>query len=425
MTTPDSADNDKRARATVVFVHWGKSWIRGSEQCLLDLIAHVDRTRFAPVVLCNQQLLADAAQAHGASARVLPEIAPASVVAGRQQVRELQRVMHECGARIIHANCTVLMPALVRVARNLRVPLLAHLHIIPTATERRHELLHQVTLVVGVSRAAVAGFAEEGMPPENIRVIYNAVDGARISSGDATGLRSELAIPPDAVTLGAVCSLIHRKAVDVLIDAFAVLRSRGERVHLIIAGEGEARPVLEQAADVAGIAEYVHFLGERRDAGAILRDAVDIAVTAAREESFGLTVIEAGYFGRPVVASDIPAHREAVIDGVSGIIAPLEDPRGFADAVCSLLKDVERRHSMGIAARERVRREFTMTRYVTEFEQVYASLLDRPARSFGWIGATRWPKVYSAWAKEAIGKRLRKYGLLRAPFSHAGGRASR
>ncbi|MGE5360518.1 MAG: glycosyltransferase family 4 protein, partial [Bacteroidales bacterium] len=404
MTTPGS--NSTRVPATVAFVHWGRSWIRGSEQCLLDLIAHIDRARFAPLVVCNQQVLADRAEALGASALVLPELAPARVVASRRHVRELQRVMRERGARIIHANCTVVMPALVRVARNLRVPLVAHLHIVPTETERRHELLHQASLVVGVSQAAVAGFAEEGMPPGNIRVIYNAVDDGRIASGDATGLRSALGIPPDAVTLGAVCSLIHRKAVDVLLDALAVLRGRHERVHLIVAGDGDARPALEQAAEVAGIAPCVHFLGERRDAGAILRDAVDIAVTAAREESFGLNVIEAGYFGLAVVASDIPAHREAVVDGVTGILAPVEDPRGFAAAVSTLLKDVERRRRMGIAGRDRVRREFTMTRYVTQFERAYEELLERPARDFGWIGATRWPKVYSAWAKEAIGKRL-------------------
>ncbi|HJU65024.1 MAG TPA: hypothetical protein VJ596_05070, partial [Gemmatimonadaceae bacterium] len=43
----------------VLFTHFGEEWIRGSERCLLDLLTHIDRRQFAPIVWCNAEKLAE------------------------------------------------------------------------------------------------------------------------------------------------------------------------------------------------------------------------------------------------------------------------------------------------------------------------------------------------------------------------------
>src|SRR5512132_408772 len=58
VTAPDRAPP---ATTTVLYVHGGGHWIRGSERCLLDLIAGVDRSRFTPVLWCDGDGLAAAA----------------------------------------------------------------------------------------------------------------------------------------------------------------------------------------------------------------------------------------------------------------------------------------------------------------------------------------------------------------------------
>jgi glycosyltransferase involved in cell wall biosynthesis len=404
--TPSTPQQDT-APAPILFAHYGNNWIRGSEQCLLDLVKFIDRTRFTPVVLCNWPIVAQAAEALGATAIVHPAVAPSPVIASRKRVSALRAVALEHGIRLMHVNSSLLTPSLLPVARSLRIPLLTHLHIVPTAGERRHELLHQTSLVVGVSRTSVQGFAAEGMSPSRIRIIYNGVDGGRISNGDATTLRRELRIPDTAVTIGTLSSLIYRKGVDVVIGALALLRARGADVHLIVVGDGEQFMALREQATAAGVADAAHFIGERRDAGAVVRDAIDIGVSASREEAFPLNVLEVGYFAKPIVVSDIPPHWEGVEQGVTGVIVAENTPAAFADAIGRLVADAGVRDVMGRAASARVARDFTVEGNVKQFEDTYTELLSRPARTYGWIGGSRWPTDYNRWVGEMVRKRVR------------------
>lgn len=321
-------------------------------------------------------------------------------------VREARALVRRYGAALIHANDTGPLPALVAAARAERVPLVSHLHLIGTPVERRWVLLHQATLVVGVSRATVEGVLADGMPPERVAVIYNAVDTDRLAQGSARGLRAELGIAPDAAAVAVVASLIPRKGVEVVIDALAHLRGAGRDAHLLVCGDGPDEPALRARAARLGLAAAVHFLGVRADVGAVLRDASDVLASAARLEAFPLNLLEAAACGVPVVVSDIAPHREAVLDGETGVVFPLDDSAAAAAALLALADDPARRRRMGAAARARVAAHFALPGWIAEFERTYAGLLARPRRELGWIGGSTWPPVYTAWLRQSIGRRL-------------------
>ena len=73
--------------------------------------------------------------------------------------------------------------------------------------------------------------------------------------------------------------------------------------------------------------------------GAVLRDATDIAVSPARVEGFGLTVAEAMWKGRPVVASRIGGIQDQIVDGESGVLVDPADLAGVGAAIEGLLGD--------------------------------------------------------------------------------------
>jgi hypothetical protein len=393
--------------ATVVFAHHGRDWIRGSEQCLLDLVGHLDPVRYRSVVLCDQPALARAARALGARAELVPEWgegprAPAHVRAA------VAALLRDAGAAVIHANTTVTLPAIVPAARALRVPVVAHLHLPTTPEERLVSLLHQASVAVGVSEFATAGLREEGMPPRAVRVIYNAVDVDRLRGGDASGLRVSLGIEPGELVLAGVGSIIERKGHDVTIRAAAALNRRGVAAHLLLCGDGEAAPALRALAQAEGVAGRVHFLGYRADVGAVLREAVDVFVSSAREETLGLNVLEAQALGLAVVASDLPPHHEAMVDGRTGLLVPMDAPEAVAEAVAALAADPARRAAMGAAGRAFTAERFSMARYVGEFTALYDELRARPAGSYGWLRGSRWPRAYNGWLAGAARRRLNR-----------------
>ena len=398
--------------ARVLFVHTGVDWIRGSERCLLDLVGGLDRRRFDPVVWCDTPTLAAEARALGAEVEMGDPswgAAANSLLPPRPLVREAEALLRRHDVRVVHANNPVPLKWMLPAARAARIPTLLHVHLPTTQDERVFNGAHQAAMVVGVSRSAVRGFLDDGMAASRVSVIYNGVDPKRLSAGDETGLRAAFGIAPDDVVIAAVGSLIARKGVDTLLRAFALLRRREPKVRLLIVGDGEERAGLERLACSLGLDGAVDFLGERRDAGAILRDAADIAASAAREEAFPLNLLEAALFGLPVAASAIPPHHESIVVGETGLLAPPEDPAAFAAILETLVVDRALRRRIGEAGRARIEREFLASRYVASFEAAYESLLERPRGSYGWLRGTTFPRAYWGWIGGAVARKVARY----------------
>jgi len=98
-----------------------------------------------------------------------------------------------------------------------------------------------------------------------------------------------------------------------------------------------------------------------------------VVVQKSLKEGFGLTVTEAMWKGRPVVASAVGGIRDQIEDGVSGLLLQdPADPQGLAAALQRLLADPEERERLAVAGRERVRTKFLGVRHLFE----YASLLE-------------------------------------------------
>ncbi len=398
----------------ILFTHYGENWIRGSERCLLDLLTHIDRDRFQPIVWCNTPVLAAAIRelgvpVHQSTFSILLHWTPPryDLVRYVGLVREGLRLVRRYGVRVLHSNSAAPNQWLLPVARIARRPLLAHLLTVYNLRERCTLGLHQATLAVGVSRGCVEGLVEDGMPAARTKVIYCGVDAALAGAGDERGLRSRLGIKPVDIVLTRVGSLIHRKGVDLMLRAFAELRAECPNCHLLVVGEGPDRNQLEALAARLGLQGSVHFLGLVPSAGAVLRDATDIAVSPARSEGFGLTVIEAATFGLPIVATNTTGMTEILTDGESGLIVPVEDGPSLTRALLTLVRDPGLRRRLGGAAREVVQRRFLIARYVEEFEATYAELATRPQTDLGWSGPRTSPAVYGRWLAGVLRRTLR------------------
>ena len=409
---PYSALTAAGSPATIVFAHRaGRDWIRGSEQCLLDLVRGLDSERFRSVVVCDAPALAREVEAAGATAVHLAEWGSGPIP--RSEVRRgLIDVLKRHDAALVHVNTPNVLPSVLPGARRLRLPLVAHLHLPSTEADRLHGLLHQATVVVGVSRFVLAPLQADGFSTRRLRLIYNGVDMARLTANVAgdhatNSLRATLDVAAETTLIAGVGSLIHRKGHDVTIRALAMARDRGANMHLMLAGDGEAEPSLRALAAELGVTAAVHFLGYQTDIGAVLRSA-DFVVTSAREETLGLNVLEAQALGRAVVASDIPPHREALQIDETGLLVPLEQPEALASAFLRLASDAPMRDRLGAAGPAFVAERFAMRRYLAEFEDLYTTLLSRPPRDYGWVGGTRWPRAYTDWGMRLLVKRVRR-----------------
>lgn len=381
----------------VLFTHFGDAWIRGSETLLLDLLRRLDPSRVRPVVWCNGAEMAQACEEAGHITHrshfsfffdsSSPPFKARDYAALLRQGASLVR-QHDI--RVLHANSAAPTQWLLPTARRLRLPLLVHLHTEYLRRSRYALLLHLADSTIGVSRQVLDALLADGVPASRTRVIHNGIDFERLTGAASTDLRQTLGIAADALVIGAPGSLISRKGLDVLIPAFRRLTGPA---HLMIAGTGPEQPALMRQAAELGMADRVHFIGFS-DTIADFYRACDIVALASRVEAFGLVLAEAGFCGRPVVATRVGGVPEVVADGETGLLVPPNDVAALARALQRLADDPALRTRLGQAGQGRARALFSAGRMAHDFHAEYDRLAALPRESLGWGSAFRKTPVY-------------------------------
>jgi len=138
-----------------------------------------------------------------------------------------------------------------------------------------------------------------------------------------------------------------------LIEAAVLARQRVPELQLTIVGDGPLRPALEARVAAHGAQDWVRFAGRLSHAELVAEyQRAWLVSSASLAEGWGLTLTEAAACGTPAVATDVSGHRSSVVDGVTGVLVPLER---LGDTIADVLLDDDRRATMAAAALARAR----------------------------------------------------------------------
>ena len=205
------------------------------------------------------------------------------------------------------------------------------------------------------------------VPPEKTIVLAsgssNGVDPYRFSStperlADAAAVRRRLGIDPYRAVIGYVGRLTSDKGVPELMTAFGLVRQRFPSAALLLVGSyerGDPVPPEMRAAIESDLGVIrVDFTSEI----ATYYFVMDMLVLPTHREGFPNVVLEAQAASRPVVTTRATGALDSVCDSVTGLLVPVGDTAGLADALMKLLSDRDLARRMGRAGRERVIREF-------------------------------------------------------------------
>jgi glycosyltransferase involved in cell wall biosynthesis len=140
--------------------------------------------------------------------------------------------------------------------------------------------------------------------------------------------------------------LVPVKRHHVLIDALARVREEHPGLEAVITGDGYERAALEEARDRAGARDWLHLPGWLSDDALVdLYRRAWLVASASVREGWGMTITEAAACGTPAVVTDIGGHRDAVIDGETGLLA--RDPDDLARKIATVLSDDVLRKDLG------------------------------------------------------------------------------
>jgi glycosyltransferase involved in cell wall biosynthesis len=203
--------------------------------------------------------------------------------------------------------------------------------------------------------------------------VPNGRDPSRFTAIDrptaSTALRELVGVDEDTALLGFVGHLVDQKQADVAVEVLADVRHRGVDAHLVIAGDGPARPIVEARIATCGLEGAVTMLGHRDDPELVFAGA-DLALITSRSEGVPGVAIEALMAGCPVVAFLVGGVEDVVEDDVTGLIVPWPEPLLMGKTVAGLIEDPGRLRAMSEAAAAR-----TETFSITRLGAIYADVL--------------------------------------------------
>ena len=188
---------------------------------------------------------------------------------------------------------------------------------------------------------------EYRVPPWRIQVIPPGVDLAAFHPGDRRAARTALCLPAEGPMVLAVRRLVPRMGLDVLLEAWALIRSRFPEALLVICGEGPQLGSLTTQAARLGISPTVRFLGRVDEVTlALTYQAADLAVVPSSAlEGFGLIVLEALASGTPVLGTDVGGLPEVLSGLDPQLICAAGNAPAMADRLCTMLESSSNRPS--------------------------------------------------------------------------------
>jgi phosphatidylinositol alpha-1,6-mannosyltransferase len=223
--------------------------------------------------------------------------------------------------------------------------------------------LSQADWLIANSMATRLQMERLGQDPARIRVIHPPVEHERFHPDvDPTPIRERHAIGGAPVIL-TVARLVEKKGIDAVLRALPSILHAVPEVRYLIVGDGPLRLQLQALAEDLGVARHVLFLGAVEHNSPDLPryySACDVYVMPSRSlpgcgevESFGISYLEAGACGKPVVAGRSGGVEEAVEDGVTGLLVDPLDVNEIVNAIVKILKNGELARRLGENGRKR------------------------------------------------------------------------
>lgn len=218
------------------------------------------------------------------------------------------------------------------------------------------EGLRRVQVIVAVSQNQRKSWQQLGF--DNIEVIPNTVDASKFRPGAKDSrLMKSLDILPSQITIAHASNLKPAKRfMDIVASAEHALRRRADLVYLVI-GDGQGRPLMERECRQKNIRKRFRFTGwiSHQHIPDYLRLS-DLVVMPSERESSPLAHMEAMACAKTLIASDIPASRELLEDGRSGLLFPTGDVAALTAKTLLAASNAELRTTIARAALQRSKR---------------------------------------------------------------------
>lgn len=216
-----------------------------------------------------------------------------------------------------------------------------------------------------------------GVRDERIEVIYSGVDidhfTADCTAGEIENAKRGLGLKNGPI-IGTIGRLSSVKGQKYLIHAMAEVISKCPDAQVLIIGDGDEDIPLKNLAGSLGIGNSIHFVPSVQDTHSCL-SVMDIFVFPSIREGLGIALLEAMASGKACVTSDAGGIRNAIEDGVTGLLTPVGNSDAIGNAILKLIGDSDMRKRLGHNARSLAIDRFSLNGMADKMIELYERVI--------------------------------------------------
>ena len=170
--------------------------------------------------------------------------------------------------------------------------------------------------------------------------------------------------------------LVHNKGVSVFIEAAKIAAQKVDADFQIAGGETKHNPAAITKAEMEEMLDGapVTWLGRVSDMPDLLTRSTLIVYPSYYGEGVPRVLLEAASVGRPIITTDNPGCKEAILDNETGILVPIKDPQATADAIVELLQNKGKLEVMASAARTYCQTEYDVRSVAKRTASLYEKI---------------------------------------------------
>ena len=222
-------------------------------------------------------------------------------------------------------------------------------------------------------------------PPEKISVIYLGIDNTLfdgVFESNYVSIKERFKFSNDTVAIGIIGRMVAIKNYGLFADiAENILASSGgKNVKFFVVGDGKQKEKLQQNIEKRHIkwGDEENYSGDAQviftswvsSVNGILKD-LDIVMLTSKNEGTPLSLIEAQFCGKPVIATNVGGVRDTFVNNETGFLIEDHDTVRFGEKLSLLIKDKELREKMGASAAKFAAQKFSKEAEVQNIKQLY------------------------------------------------------
>jgi len=250
----------------------------------------------------------------------------------------------------------------------------------PLSQLRRQALRKSNLIITPTENTASHVSLHQQIPRDRVRVLPWALDP---EFETLAGTNSQAEVPANfpqgrvILSVGRWMSDERYKGMDTLISVLPRLLHEWTDLQLVLIGEGDDQPWLEQIAEQRGVRKRVTFLSKLTyPQVAACYSACEIFALPSRGEGFGLVYLEAMARGKPVIGGAHGGAPEVIEDGKTGYLVQHGDAPELATSIETLLADPSLAREMGARGRERLNRNFKFSVFAKSLKKILRELCE-------------------------------------------------